>query len=442
MTSSTNPSVSYERVIPRGGIYTSSNSLGLRVGAVSVSTNGRPSSSSTGAVIGSGRAAASAAFAAMSTLKRKRVNDQEDDMDMYESLQQRGMNSLAQFITTPLWFRNGNTTPHLVRLIRMYTPSSTAAATASTSHSQAASSSSVSPASSSAMMCETLVRASDMCLTILQSKTGVHHFIRDFNIPFEKTLVRLPQSGPDVYCLTRKGVQRFALTKKVRSNPALERWIQDVLLFLMRPGNEKTAVPQQARRASDNSKRDGGGGVRDRNGRFSSDRKKRSDVAEEEEEEAATADAGEDERASARALAASLKALPLPSASQLNTWIASSLSLTKETLRVEEARATQAALIAAALPSHNPGGSSAGSDWVGDAAAGKFQGREIRLGVRHQAVLPDKLTKAQQSVQIVHMQISYVKGTIILSFFARCCRLNFSCFCVYAQSCGCACICG
>jgi hypothetical protein len=140
---------------------------------------------------------------------------------------EQGRSALAQFVVQRIFFNPepdpaapGLGEPRLVRLVRMQMngPSAPSSSSSSLSSASPSSSSGAGGSTQSVPVIESFVRASDLCMTVLNSKSSVHALIRDFNQPYEKTLLRLPGSGAgraEVYCLTRKGVQRFALTKKV-----------------------------------------------------------------------------------------------------------------------------------------------------------------------------------------------------------------------------------
>lgn len=376
------------------GNSTSGSSLGLRAAAA-----GRTSQRAAApAAAAPAPAAPAPAPAPPANSKRKRVEQQEDEqLDVMETMS-LSKAPLVTLTSVPLFYTPPkgpavsasapDPQPHLVRLVRVHNHGTHASAAAAV-HSQAGASTTAAPAAASTSASasgggdtETFVRASDLCLTFLQSKSSVHNQVRDFNAPYEKCLMRINMRGGEVCCLTRRGVQRLLQTTKVRALPHLSAWIRSVLLCLMRPGNENMGVPLEALRGASAGQ--------------SEEAAKAAHARE--DEAAATAPAGEDLEAEQATLAAALLSLPPPSDTQLAAWVQESLSLATSTLRADEERAAKLAAVAAALPSQQPGGSSAGKDWVGEGAANKYEGRHTRMGPRYQAVLPDLFTPQQQSV--------------------------------------------
>lgn len=232
----------------------------------------------------------------------------------------------------------------------------------------------------------------------LQAKTAVTTFIRDFNQPFEKQLLRVSKNPREAYCLTRRGVRRFLLTKRVRALPAYADWLEHVLLPLMRPGNENLPVPREAQRGGGKGDRAivgaggaggagnaGGGGKNDPAGGAPS----------------ALSSAGDSASAAAArsALLQRAAGMPLPSASVLSAWLSSSITTLEKAIAEDDAAIASSVAIAAASASvKHTGASAAGRSWQGGAdAGGKFDGKVTRVGDRFQAVIPDRMERRELS---------------------------------------------
>ena len=295
-----------------------------------------------------------------------------------------GQCSLVTCLTQPLFFTSQITRqPHLIRLIRLHThaaaPNNMALASAAAAGTHAAAASSA-PATAAAVLssgdCESFVRSADVCTVFLSSKGSISNFMAGFSAPYEKVLMRVPGAGVggaggEVYYFTRKGLQRCVLTKKVKAHVQLRDWIQQVLLDgIMKHGHENHQVPREALHGGGGGARGGSGGAED-------------DESKEEEEQ-------EESSKSSKALSRASLALPVPTAAQLASWVQASLTLVASTQKLENDRAAKHAAIAAASPSQHH---SAGKDWAGT----KFVGKVTRLGNRFQAIIPNKLTKKQQS---------------------------------------------
>lgn len=202
-------------------------------------------------------------------------------------------------------------------------------------------------------------------MVFLSAKTSVTNFIRDFNSPYEKTLLRVSKSASrDVYCFTRKGVHRFLLTKKVRALPRFAAWIRNVLLELMRPEHEKLrsiqALPPEAR------------------------------IRQEGEQTSAHAplsDADHKQRLKASLIA-------IPSAPALASWAKSCAAWIGGLTKVEAEREAKKAAVEAATPAARGHASTAGKNWQ---ANERFSDKTSRVDQKkYQADIPEILTRRQQ----------------------------------------------
>ena len=308
-------------------------------------------------------------------------------------------NSLVTCTTLPLFYTDPVThNSHLIRLIRLHTsnPSSSAssaAATASTAgtgnstaaiaapvSSQTTPSASPSSSSSSSSLSvttsEVFVRAGDLCMIFLSSKSAINTFVRDFNQPFEKQLLRTSNSPKEVYCLTRKGVKRFLLTKRVKVLPRLIDWIENVLLVLMRPGNEQMSVPPQGKKQLTNTS--------DGTNQMSSGHNSSSKIG---------VPNSLDSQPSVDRIRAS-RQIPTPSDKLLADWCMSSHRYVSQLIQSDLDRAANRAAIDAATPAARGHSSTAGKDWQ---ANGRFVDKATRVDQKkYQAEIEEMLTPKER----------------------------------------------
>lgn len=294
--------------------------------------------------------------------------------------------------TSPL-YRQGK----IIRLTRVHThataeaaaayaqaakSAAAASAAAASSSAAAAASSASSSASSSALLINSpdttsYIRASDLAQLFLSSKNAVSAYLSSFSSPHEKVLMRVPgqRTGGDVLLFTRKGLKRALLTRQLRADVSLSRWVQDILLEgVMAHGSKGLLIPAEAMRPP----------------RSSSDSME--DVGDDDDE-------GETKQQSEEEIAAARKkrmlALPKPNRETLAAWVAASLSTATALHKSDSDREAKLAAIAAASPAQQRGGSSAGKNWAGHA----FADKRTRVGLKFQALVPDRLSYAQQKAK-------------------------------------------
>ena len=293
--------------------------------------------------------------------------------------------------TSPL-YRQGK----IIRLTRVHTHATAEAATAyAQAKSAAAASSSAAAASSSAAAASSAspsahapalpisppdtssyIRASDLAQLFLSSKNAVSAYLASFSTPHEKVLMRVPgqRAGGDVLLFTRKGLKRALLTRQLRADVSLARWVQEILLDgVMAHGAKGMIIPAEAMRPP----------------RSSNDM---DDIAEDDDEEGESKQS-EEEIAAARKKR--MLALPKPNRETLAAWVAASLSTATALHKADSDREAKLAAIAAASPAQQRGGSSAGKNWAGHA----FADKRTRVGIKFQALVPDRLTYAQQKAK-------------------------------------------